>query len=93
MTDLSALRQFLSSWFVDSEGPGGDEAAARQFAAVSDRAGVRAVLNEAVALASGPDEPLLAMIDTEANRCFEGSEEARAWLGRMCEAIRQESAD
>lgn len=93
MTDLSPLRQFLASWFVDSEGPDGDEKAARRFAASTDRDSVRAALDAAGALASGPDDPLVTLIDTEANRFFDSPAEAREWLRRMCEAIRREMGE
>ena len=91
MTDLNLLRQFLSSWFVDAEGPGGDEAAARRFTHTATAENVRAVLDQAAVLMSGGDETLAATVDREANRYFETSDQARGWLERMCHAVRDEA--
>ena len=91
MTPRSPLQQFLASWFVDSEGPGGDEAAARQFTHSATHAEVKAVLDEAANLMSGDEDMLLVTIDREANRYFETPVQAKAWLHSMCETIRQES--
>lgn len=90
MSDLNPLRQFLASWFVDADGSGGDEAAARHFARSSSAENTQAVLEQAAALMSGDPKALVATLDREANRYFETPEEARAWLKAICEAVRQE---
>jgi hypothetical protein len=90
MPDFPHLRQFLASWFVDADEAGGDEAAAGRFAAVSEATAVQAVLDEAHELASGSDESLMALIDTEANRFFDAPAGARVWLERICEVLEQE---
>ena len=86
------LRGFLAGWFIEYDDGGDDAYGARNFARIEERDWVLSVLEEAEELLGSTDD-IKGIITYEANRYFENAGEARDWLIRMCDAIREVLGD